>query len=176
MLILFTILVVLSAAITIPLFIKRRKTPSSENPRQLEPPPFRSLFEPSETELRALEREEKARLAARKRQNEEQLSVQKQEEIREFQKIWQISPNKKNTVELIRLSAAGESGKNFAEIAESVIQLWRAKKIEEFSGEDLAAVLESHFRLLPNEERTSGVAFWLKREIASLRAKSSGIN
>ena len=69
MLILFTILVVLSAVITISVLLKtqtNRKTLSSDNQREIEPPQFRSLFEPGEEEIRALEREEKARIKAQK--------------------------------------------------------------------------------------------------------------
>lgn len=174
MLILFTILVVLSAAVAIPLLLKSRKPNFSENPRQLEPPPFRSLFEPDEEELRALEQAEKARIIAEQTAKERRIFVQKQERAREFQNLWRSSPDKKNTIELIRLAAETDSGEFFSEIAESVIQLWRAKKIHDFSGEDLASILESHLRLLPSEEKTSGVAFWLKREIAGLRAESTG--
>jgi hypothetical protein len=176
MLILFTILVVLSAIVAIPFFIKSRKSSFSENPRQLEPPPFRSLFEPSEEDIRALEEAEKARLRASELAEEQLISAQKQEKAEALQRIWQSSPTKKNTIELIYHAAQTESGKIFSEIAESVIKLWQAKKIEDLSGEDLAQILESQFWLLPAQERTSGVTFWLKQEIAGLRRSSVGKN
>jgi hypothetical protein len=179
MLILFTILVVLSAVITISVLLKtqtNRKTLSSENPREIEPPHFRSLFEPDAEEIRALELEEKAKVAAQKNEETRQISAQKQEKVRQFQQIWLSAPDKKNTIELIYLAARSESGKIFSEISESVVKLWQEKKIEDFSGDDLAQILESHFWLLPNEERTSGVSFWLKQEIAGLRQSSEGKN
>jgi hypothetical protein len=179
MLILFTILVVLSAVITVSVWLsnqKDRKTLSSDNPKEIEPPQFRSLFEPNEEEIRALEREEKARIAAQKDEKAKRVSAQKQEKVRKFQEIWASAPDKKNTIELIYLASESESGKIFSEIAENVVKLWQAKKIEDFSGDDLAQILESHFWLLPNEERTSGVSFWLKQEIAGLRTSPAGKN
>jgi hypothetical protein len=178
MLILFTILVVLSAIITISVLRKtqtNRKTLSSENPREIEPH-FRSLFEPDAEEIRAIELEEKAKAAARENEETRQIAAQKEEKVRQFQQIWLSAPDKKNTIELIYLAAQSESGKIFSEIAESVVKLWQEKKIEDFSGDDLAQILESHFWLLPMEERTSGVSFWLKQEIAGLRQSSEGKN
>lgn len=179
MLILFTILVVLSAVIAISVLLKtqtNRKTLSSDNPKEIEPPQFRSLFAPNEEEIRALEREEKTLIAAQKDEEAKRVSAEKLEKVRKFQEIWILSPDKKNTIELIYLAAGSESGKIFSEIAESVVKLWQAKKIEDFSGDDLAQILESHFWLLPNEERTSGVSFWLKQEIAGLRTSPAGKN
>ena len=180
MLILFTILVVLSAVITISVLLlktqKDRKTLFSENPREIEPPNPRSLFEPDAEEIRASEREEKARIEAQKTEEIRRLAAQKAEKAREFREFWELAPNRRNTVQLLHLAAQTESGKIFSETAENVIQHFQAKKIEDLKAEQLAQILESHFWLLPNEERTSGVAFWLKQEIAGLRRSSEGKN
>ena len=178
MLILFTILVVLSAVIVIPFFwIKTRKSLSSENSRQFEsPPPARSLFEPGDEEIRALKREEETRLTAESAEKIRQIALEKEKKARDFHQRWLLAPDNKNTLQLILLAAETNSAKIFSEISESVIKHWQAKNIKGVSADDLAAVLESHFRLLPSGERNSGVAFWLKREIAGLRANSAGEN
>lgn len=176
MLILFTILVILSAAVALRLLSKARTSPPTENHGQIEPPPFRGLFEPSETEMRARERRQSTCLLAEKDRAVQLALEKKQKIIYDFQTVWRSLPDKKNTIELIRLAAEGGSGIMFCEIAQTVIKHWRTGQVAALSGGDLAAVLESHFRLLPTEERTSGVAFWLKREIADLRAKSAGKN
>jgi hypothetical protein len=179
MLILFTILVVLSAVVSISVLLKTqkdRKSLSTENLRQLEMPPFRGLFEPDEAEIHHAEREEKKRIEAEKAEESVRITVQKAEKAREFREFWEMAPNKRNTIQLLNLAAQTESGKFFSETAENVIAHWRAKKIEDLSAEHLAQILESHFWLLPNEERTSGVSFWLKQEIAGLRRSSKGKN
>ena len=179
MLILLTILVVLSAVITISVVLKTQKdriTLFSENPNEIEPPHFRSLFEPGEEEIRALEREEKAKIDAQKVEETQRAAAQKADKVREFREFWEIAPNRRNTAQLLYLAAQTESGKIFSETAESVIQHWQANKIEGFKAEQLAQILESHFWLLPNEERTSGLSFWLKQEIAGLRRSSLGKN
>lgn len=179
MLILFTILVVISAVVTISVVLKTRKDRNyltSKITNEIDSPPFRSLFEPDETEIRALEREKKAKIEAQKAENSRRDFAQKAEKLREFQGFWEISLNRRNTAQLLYLAAQTESGKIFSEIAENVIQHWQAKKIEDLPAEQLAQILESHFWLLPNEERTSGVSFWLKQEIAGLRRMSAGKN
>ncbi|MGC2237079.1 MAG: hypothetical protein WA584_13010 [Pyrinomonadaceae bacterium] len=179
MLILLTILVVISAVVTISVILKTRKDRNfltSEIPKQIESMQFRGLFEPDEAEIRALEREEKARAEAEKAEELRLIAAQKAEKLREFQEFWEMSPNRRNTVQLISLAAQTESGNLFSETAETVIGQWKANKIEGFSAEHLAQILESHFWLLPNEERTSGVSFWIKQEIAGLRGSSIGKN
>lgn len=175
MLILFTILVALSAVITISVLLlarKYRKSLISHIPEQIEPPHPRSLFEPDEEEIRAREREEKTKIESLKAEEIRRISAQKAEKVREFREFWEIAPQRRSTVHLLHLAAQTENGKIFSETAETVIQHWQANKIEDLKAEQLAQILESHFWLLPNEERTSGVAFWLKQEIAGLRRSS----
>ncbi|HEY0427223.1 MAG TPA: hypothetical protein VGC76_05405 [Pyrinomonadaceae bacterium] len=179
MLILLTILVVLSAVITISVVLKTqkdRKLLSSEIPREIESPVQRSLFEPSAEDIRLRADEEKSRIETQKAEDARLVFAQKAEKVREFREFWELAMNRRNTVQLLRLAAESESGKIFSETAESVIDEWHANKIEDLSAEQLAQILESHFWLLPDKERTSGVAFWLKQEIAGLRRKLVGKN
>ncbi len=168
----------LSAVIGFSVYLKRRaKSLKSENQKQFrEPPVFRSLFEPTSEEILALEREEKAEAEANRHEEARRVLAEKAEKVQEFQKIWQNLPERKNTAELLRMAAESESGKVFSETAENVIKVFRNGRIEDLAFEDLIQLLESHFWLLPNEERTSGVSFWLKQEIASLRQSSAGKN
>lgn len=179
MLILFTILAVLSAAVTIWIFLKTRENRDhllSQTQKEIEPPVGRSLFEPSEEEIRSLEREEKAKTEAQKAEEMRRILAAKAEKFREFKEFWTTSPNKRTTLQFLSLAAQTESGKIFSEAAENVVEQWQAKRIEDLSAEQLAQILDSQFWLLPDEERTPGVSFWLKQEIASLRRNSVGKN
>lgn len=173
MLFLFIILTIISAVITISLLSKSRKTLNSSEIKEIhETKPFRSLFEPDEEELHALERAERTRLNALEEQKREDLLVQKKERVYEFQKIWSEASNVKNTLELLTLAASSENGNLFSEIAEKVLSFWKEDQIKNLSAKDLADLLDSHFRTLPQQERTSGAMFRLKEEIAELRQKS----
>ncbi len=179
MLILLTILVVLSAAVLIAVFrVKRRNSNLLEEypSKNLIAEDFRPLFEPDENEIRAFERDEKKQLKAKTDEEKRLLSIQKAEKVREFREFWEMSPTRRNTVQLLHLAAESESGKIYSETAEKIISLWQADEIEDLTADNLAHILESHFWLLPNEERTPGVSFWLKQEIAGLRSLSVGKN
>ncbi|HVE55685.1 MAG TPA: hypothetical protein VNB22_02590 [Pyrinomonadaceae bacterium] len=174
MLILFTILVALSAVALLAISAKRRKfLPLEQNPpKNFEAENFRPLFQPTHEELRAFEREENARIKAKEAEKVRRILVEKTEKAFEFEKIWRDLPDRKKTIELLFLASESENAKTFSEISENVIQLWRENRIENLTALDLADLLDSHFRTLPQQERTSGALFWLKEEIRNLRRKS----
>jgi hypothetical protein len=177
MLFLYTILVILSAAAALlVIYAKRRNSNLLEQnpPKNLSAESFRPLFQPTEDELRAFEREEKARQEAKKAAEARRVLNEKTEKVSEFEKIWAESPDRKKTIELLFLAAASENAKIFGEISESVIKLWRENRIENLTARDLADLLDSHFRILPQQERTSGAAFWLREEIERLRREVRG--
>lgn len=146
----------------------------TENHKEInELPPYRSLFEPSEEELRALEREEKLKLEAKKEADARQVLEEKTQKVKAFRQIWQNETNKRNTVEILRLASLSESAETFSESAEDVVNAWRNKKLTGLNAEDLADLLDSHLRILTQQERTSGKLFWLKQEIMSLRHTKS---
>lgn len=182
MLFLLTILIILSAGVLLTVFVKRRNSRLlKENPaRNFIPESFRPLFEPSAEELRSLEKAEKDKIEAEIKANKDEeirrILVQKADKVREFREFWEMSPNRRNTLQLLYLAAQSESGKLYSDTAENVINVWKHSEIEDLTADHLAHILESHFWLLPNEERTSGVSFWLKQEIAGLRQKSLGKN
>lgn len=176
MLILYTILVVLSAAALLAILAKRRNSKLLEQnpPKNFEAESFRPLFAPTDDELRAIEREEKALAAAKKADEARQVLIEKAEKATDFAGEWRLAPTRKGTIELLFLAATSESAEIFSEISENVIQLWRENRIENLTAPDLADLLDSHFRILPQQERTSGALFWLKEEIQALRREVRG--
>ena len=168
---------VVGASAAIGFYVKRQvvKSLNENNHNQInELPPYRSLFEPTDEELRTLEREEKLKLEAKKVEDARQVLAEKIERVHKFQAVWLSDPTTRNTVELFRLAAESESAKTFSEMAESVLKVWDDKKLVDFTANDLANLIESHLRILPPQERTSGKLFWLKQEIQSLSTKSEG--
>lgn len=176
MLILFTILVVLSAVAVFAVYAKRRNSNLLEQnpPKNLEAPHYRPLFAPTEDEIRAFAREEKLRAEAKVAEDARRILVEKAEKASEFEKDWALTPDRKKTIELLFLAAASENAKIFSEISENVIKLWRENRIENLTAQDLADLLDSHFRILPQQERTSGALFWLREEIERLRREVRG--
>ena len=155
-------------------FLKsRRKSLETNNSKQFDDaPPYRSLFEPDEAEIRAIEAKNNAKRQAKEREEARHLASEKIEKVEDYQKIWRVSPDKNKTVELLRLASESENADTFSETAENVIEIWRENRIENLTAEDLADLLDSHLRTLPQQERTAGALFWLKQEIAELRRKS----
>ena len=176
MLIFYTILVVLSAVAMLAILAKRRNSKLLEqNPtKNFEAENFRPLFAPTDDELRAFEREEKAKIEAKKLDEARRILVEKAEKVTEFAREWRLAPDRKRTIELLFLAAESESAGIFSEISENVIELWRENRIENLTARDLADLLDSHFRILPQQERTSGTAFWLREEIERLRREVRG--
>ena len=155
----------------------RAKSLASHHPKQFdESNPPRSLFAPDAEELRSIELEEEkrsaAKLSAEARRLEAEEKARKEENVLEFRERWQAAPDKKATIELLRAAAMSESAGTFSDMAETVIELWRENRIENLTAPDLADLLDSHLRILPQQERLSGAVFWIKREIENLRQKS----
>ena len=163
-----------SAVVGFYFFLKRRRALSEPQTSKefREPPVYRSLFEPDDDELRALEREEQARTNAEKLETEEKLLRAKVERVSEFEQIWLDAPDKANTIRLLVCASESESANIFSQTAESVIKSWQENKIKNLTAVDLAELLDSHLKILPQQERFSGALFWLKQEIKNLREKS----
>jgi hypothetical protein len=156
-------------------FYLRRKTKQLKEQNQTlftEPPRYRPLFAPTEEDTRALELEEKLREKAKAEDEIRQAKENKIKLARDFQNTWQDQPNKGKTIELLRLAATSEDSETFSETARGVLNFWNDKKIDNLSAQDLADLLDSHLRTLPQQERASGILFWLKQEIESLRRNS----
>ena len=176
MLFLLTILFVATAVVSIAVLLKvqkNRQPLSSNNPKEIKTPIYRSIFEPDEAEISTFKREEKAQLNAENLAESKRLLAEKAEKVRDSKIVWQSLPNRKNTVALLYLASQSESGEVYAATANEISEVWKAGKITDLSANDLAEILESQFWLLPIEQRTSGVRFGLHQEIAGLRLKFS---
>lgn len=154
--------------------LARRRRPLLEHKqsKNLPDPSFRPLFEPGPDELRAAEREERLRLDAATQEDLRAERDQRLAALETLRKTWTAAPERKNTIELLYLASQSESGRRFAEISGEIINLWKNGQIADLSADDLSQLLESHFWLLPAQERTSGVKFSLQQEIASLRRRT----
>lgn len=164
-----------SAVLGFSFYLRRKTKQLKEEQNQTlftEPPRYRPLFAPTDEEIRALEREEKLREAAKIEEENRQAKENKIKLARDFQKIWQHQPNKGKTIEFLRLAATSENAEVFSETARNVLRFWNDDKIDNLSAQDLADLLDSHLRTLPQQERASGILFWLKQEIESLRRNS----
>jgi hypothetical protein len=138
----------------------------------LNPKNFHGLFQPTEEELRAFEKAEKEADKAKSEEAKRLESEEKISKVIEFMSNWREMPSRRNTLELLYIASQSENGNVYNKAAKSVLESWNEGKISDLSAEDLAQILESHFWLLPSEQRTSGIGFGLNQEIASLRRKS----
>ena len=155
-------------------YLRSRQISAPEDQKYFaDPPNFRPLFAPSEEDIRALERAENEAEKEHARENEReagrQALLEKSALAKEFRSIWLNAPDRRGTAELLRLASMGENAETFSEISENVIKVWQDEKITGLTAADLADLLDSHFRLLPQQEMASGALFWLKQEIAALR-------
>ena len=172
MLFLFSSLLILAAVVLLAVFVKRQVANSltDQSPvRELPEPQYRPLFEPTEEELQEDERIEAARVTELDEENARRERANKLAKFDELRQDWASSANKANTVELLYQASQTASGEIYFDTCESVLKAWRAGNVSDMSAGDLAQMLESHFWLLPDNERTPGVSFRLKEEIAGLR-------
>lgn len=178
MLLLIAVLASLSAAFLLFRYSNRRE-PERPAPTFIstEPPPnARPLFEPTKEELRR-EADEKAAKAIARR--EYRASAKARESVDKALLDWRSDRNVKTASELLRVATSSGLEGAFARAANEIIEDLRASRLTGIAESDLAALLDSHLRLLPAEERSSGELFWLKQEIADLagtRAASPQMN
>lgn len=167
----------ITAVVGLSIYLKRKnKSLDTNNRRQFDEPPqgFRSLFAPDEAELRAEENAAQMRVEAERKEAERQSAFERAEKAREYEKIWRAEPTRRNAVELLRLAAESESAEIFSRTAENVVRLLPHEQAGGLSKKDLADLLDSHLRILPQQERLSGATFWLKQEIERLRREAEG--
>ena len=173
MLVIFTLLILVAAAV---IFIKKRQANSpfltDLTPKHLNGENLRPLFAPDAEELRALEREELKMLEARDveiRENERQKRLASFEE---FRQTWRELPSRANTVELLFRASELDNGKLYLDTVDELLH----KRSDVFTNDEIAQLIESHFWLLPQSERTPGVTFTINRELAVLRGRAQTIS
>jgi hypothetical protein len=173
MFLIFTVVFLIAAAIII--FVRRRtRTPLLEDqtPKYLNGENLRPLFAPDAEELRALEGEERKMLEARDvelRENERQKRLASFEE---FRQTWRELPSRANTVELLFQASQLERGDVYLDTVDELLH----KRSDLFTNDEIAQLIESHFWLLPQSERTPGVTFTINRELAALRGRAQTIS
>lgn len=166
MLLVFAVFAFLSAALLLFWLSKRQIAKGLDrNSFSLEPPTVRSLFEPSEQDLKHDLEISEAREIARR---EYVATAQSRAMVDRSLLEWRENPNRKNTAELLRVAAERGLESDFARAGTEIIELFRRSGIEGLKSNDLAALLDSHIHLLSETERGSGAMFWLKQETAEL--------
>jgi hypothetical protein len=173
MLFFLTIFVVILAAVTLAFVarLSRRETRyfPDDNPLNIDASQFRPLFAPTEEDLAKVEREKQAEIDAEREQNNRLELEKKLANFEEFRQTWRASVNKISTVELLTRAVEFQSSEVFLETVQAILN---ERQSIDFSNEDLARLIESHFWLLPANERTPGVTFAVNEEIAALRRRS----
>ena len=123
-------------------------------------------------QLRALEREELKMLqeqGAAEREKERQKTLASFEE---FRQTWRELPSRANTVELLFQASELERGDVYLDTVDELLH----KRSDVFDDDEIAQLVESHFWLLPQSERTPGVTFTINRELAALRGRAQTIS
>ena len=172
MLLLFAVVALVSAAV---LLISYHLWRENDATKALEfeysaPREFRSLFD---EDLKAFELEEKAKTASEIRKKEEQAIADCAAAVEKCRAAWSSTPTIQNTIELLTLTAQHGKADIFSDTANEIIAAFRKCNISGLSAGELAELLESHYRLLPAAERSSGELFLLKQSIAELAAESN---
>ena len=163
--IILTLLVIAAAAV---IFIARREMrslPEARDPRNLNGEDLRPLFAPDEDEMAREQRDQADAIA----KEDQRLETEKRlANFNEFRQTWRESPSRTNTIELLLRTSQMESGEIFSDTVDEILHTRPAG----LSAEDIANLIESHFWLLPQNERTPGVTFTINRDVAALRSGS----
>lgn len=138
----------------------------------INPKNFRGLFQPTEEDIRAFEKAEKEADKTKSAEAKRLESEEKISKVAEFMMIWRELPSRRNTLELLYIASQSGNATVYRDVAKSILESWQNGKINDLPALDLAQMMESHYWLLPSEQRTSGITFGLNQEIASLRRKS----
>jgi len=169
MLVIFTVVLLIAAAIVI--FVRRQtRTPLLEDqtPKHLNGENLRPLFAPDDEELRALEREELKMLQEQDAEEREKERQKTLASFEEFRQTWRELPSRANTVELLFRASELDNGKLYLDTVDELLH----KRSDVFTNDEIAQLIESHFWLLPQSERTPGVTFTINRELAALRGRA----
>ena len=173
MLLLITVLAVVLLAVMAILIVRRQdQNLFKNNPTQfIDGENLRPLFAPSEEEMQASVNEERSRLEGEAEIERANIEARQNAAVIEAVEFWRLSPDRASTVSLLVAAERSHSANVFSKIASEILRVFNERGIAGMSHGDLAALLDSHFRLLPQQERSAGVLFGIKQEIAELRRK-----
>lgn len=172
MLLLFAVLAGIAAAILLVRYMNRQTLRISETNRfhNIEPENLRPLFAPTDDDLRAGEREQAEQEAAERRGAEEAAREEQEAQLMRLLSAWRSAPTRQDAIDLLERSVATGEADVFAEVAEEILKVSNEQGAGAWAPDELAALIDSHIRLLPQAERSSGALFWLKEETARLRS------
>ncbi len=171
MLLLIAVLALLSAAFLLARFARRQTNQLTDQNTVLPLPPFgaRPLFEPTDAELRREEKAKEAREIARR-----EYSARREERAAVDTAFgeWRNGHGRTAAANLLAVTAEAGSEGDFAKAAEEILKVYREFGIAGLDDSDLAALLDSHLRLLSVREAGSGTLFWL--QTGGRQASASG--
>lgn len=169
MFLLIAVLAILSAALFAG-YLSRRSLRPVATPVLPEPPiNARPLFEPTKRELRREQQAKEAREIARREVRD---TAERRERIDAALAEWRAKHDAASAGDL--LQAAVDHGRegDFARAAKEILDVYRESGSPRLTPHDLADLIDSHYRLLSQNDRASGALFWLKQEVAELRTRS----
>ena len=172
MLFFLTIFLLVLAAVALAIAARRSRRERylpDHDPLNIDASRFRPLFAPSDEDLAAVEREKQDVIDAEQRENDRLAREKKLANFAEFRQTWRASEKKENVADLLTRAAEFKDGEVFLETVKTILD---ERQNVSLSNEDLAQLIESHFWLLPANERTPGVTFAVNEEIAALRRRS----
>jgi hypothetical protein len=88
---------------------------------------------------------------------------------RAFIESWKLSPDRRATAQMLHLTAMAGDAALYQQAIETALQYWHEQKLSDITAEELAALIESEFWIIPSEARNSGAGFLLKRKLAGVR-------
>jgi hypothetical protein len=175
MLFLIVVLALVTAALLLRSQLKLQKSRPADTFRtiDLDPSNLRPLFAPLKKELELDAREKKAREIAKR---EYLASAEINARVDEALKRWRNDHTISSASELLHVTVSCGREGDFVRAANEILTTFREGGLSGLSADDLALLLESHYRLVPLKERGSGALFLLKEEIAKLRTGSVNKN
>jgi hypothetical protein len=82
---------------------------------------------------------------------------------------WKGAPSRRNTSQMIHIAALSDDAEAYSEAVDAAMESWRLGKLNQFSPEELVALLVSQYWLIAPEARRGGVGFSLKRKLSAIR-------
>jgi hypothetical protein len=83
-------------------------------------------------------------------------------------KVFQESPNRTSTANLLHVAALADDAKNYGRAVELVMLSWRDGSLPDLSARELQSLFNSEYWVLSSRTRTSGAGFVLKETLSSV--------
>jgi len=83
--------------------------------------------------------------------------------------LWKAAPSRRTTSQMIHIAALSDDPEAYGSVVDAVMESWRLGKLNQFSPEELVALLVSQYWLISPEARRGGHGFSLKRKLSAIR-------